>query len=214
MAISRKIMAQNIVLVTDSINVTSFSQYWFIKNGIFGEEDFKGSVFTPGLVLIATADCQLTVLPNQVQLEMKSDNEEAVLLCIENRMAKLIKCLTNVRVKAIGLNYIWKLTDNERTMPQISKSLFGYSESSLMSFFKNEDTRYGAYFSQDVDTQTRLKLDIKPTLVKENGQDVDLMMYNFNFHCDVPEEQMEDTLINQVNKWKRFNRLAKDIVCL
>lgn len=214
MAINRRIMAQNVVLVADSINVTSFSQYWFIKNGIFGEDDFKGSVFTPGLVLIAAPDCQLTVLPNQMQLEMKSDSEDIVLQCIENRLVKLIKCLTNVRVKAIGLNYIWKLTDNERTMPQISKSLFGKSESSLMSFFKNEDARYGAYFSQDIDQRTRLKLDIKPSLVKENGQDVDIMMYNFNFHCDVPEPQMEEVLLSQVNKWHQFNQLANNIVCL
>ena len=113
MAINRKQLAQNIVLVVDSINVTSFSQYWFIKNGIFGEEDFKGSVFTPGLVLVASHDCQLTVLPNQLQFEIKSDNEDVALHCIENRMVKLIKCLANVRVIAIGLNYIWKITDNE-----------------------------------------------------------------------------------------------------
>ncbi len=214
MAISRRALAQNIVLVADGINVTSFSQYWFIKNGIFGDEEFKGAVFTPGLVLIAAPDCQLTILPNQMQLELKSDNENMALQCIENRMVKLIKYLANVRVSAIGLNYIWKLTDNERTMPQISKSLFGNSESSLMSFFKNEDTRYGAYFSQDVDSQTRLKLDIKPTIVKENGQNVDIMMYNFNFHCDVQERQMEETLLNQLKKWQRFNQLAKELVCL
>lgn len=214
MAINRKQLAQNIVLVADCINVTSFSQYWFIKNGIFGEEDFKGSVFTPGLVLVASHDCQLTVLPNQLQLEIKSDNEDVALHCIENRMVKLIKCLANVRVIAIGLNYIWKITDNERTMPQISKSLFGNSGSRLMSFFDKEDTRYGAYFSQDIDSQTRLKLDIKPTLVKENGQNVDMMMYNFNFHCDVQEQQMEETLMMQVNKWQQFNRLASELVCL
>ena len=214
MAINRKQLAQNIVLVADSINVTSFSQYWFIKNGIFGEEDFKGSVFTPGLVLIASLDCQLTVLPNQMQLEIKSDNEDMALQCINNRMVKLIKCLTNVRVTAMGLNYIWKLTDSERTMPQISKSLFGYSRSQLISFFNKEDTRYGAYFSQDIDSQTRLKLEIKPTLVKENGQNVDMMMYNFNFHCDVQEQQMEETLLSQINKWQQFNRIAKELVCL
>lgn len=214
MAINRKVLAQNIVLVADSINVTSFTQYWFIKNSIFGEEEFKSSVFTPGLALIAASDSQLTILPNQIQLELKNDNTDAALQCIENRMVKLIKCLSNVRVTAIGLNYIWKVTDTERSMPQISKSLFGSSESTLNTYFKNEDARYGAYYSQDVDTQTRLKLDIKPTLVKENGQDVDIMMYNFNFHCDVPEQKMEETLLSQLNKWKQFNNLANDLVCL
>lgn len=214
MAINRSVLAQNIVLVADSINVTSFSQYWFIKNGIFGEDEFKGSIFTPGLVLITATDCQLTILPNQMQLELKSDNESVAMQCIETRMVKLIKCLTNIRVSAMGLNYIWKLTDNERSMPQISKSLFGNSESSLMTYFKNEDTRYGAYFSQDIDSQTRLKLDIKPTIVKENGQNVDIMMYNFNFHCDVQEQLMEETLLNQLKKWQRFNQLAKELVCL
>ena len=214
MAITRKVLAQNIVLVADSINVTSFSQYWFIKNGIFKEEEFKGSVFTPGLVLITASDCQLTILPNQMQLELKSDNINANLQCIENRMLKLIQCLANIRVSAIGLNYIWKLTDNERTMPQISKSLCGNSRASLMSYFKNEDTRYGAYYSQNIDPQTRLKLDIKPTLMKENGQNTEMMMYNFNFHCDLQEQKMEETIMNQLKKWQLFNQLAKELVCL
>ena len=214
MAISRKVLAQNIVLVADSINVTSFTQCWFIKNGIFGEEEFKSSVFTPGLTLIAAPDCQLTILPNQIQMELKNDNTEASLQCIENRMVKLIKSLSNVRVTAIGLNYIWKVTDGDRTMSQISKSLFGSSSSALNTYFNNEDARYGAYYSQDVDAQTRLKLDIKPTLVKENGQNVDIMMYNFNFHCDVPEQQMEETLLIQLNKWKQFNNLSNNLVCL
>lgn len=215
MAISKKILAQNIVLVTNGLNVNSFSQYWFIKNGIFAEEDFLGSsVFTPGLTLVSSQDCQLTVLPNQIQLELKSDNLEIALQSVQNRMVKLIKCLTNVRVIAIGVNFIWKLDDNERDITVLSKSLFGESAASIGSYFNKEDTRYGAYYSQNVDQQTRLKLDIKPSMVKENGQNIDFMMYNFNFHCDVPEQQMDETLLNQVNKWEQFYQLANELICL
>lgn len=214
MAINRKILAQNIVLVTDGLNVNSFSQYWFIKNGIFGEEDFKGSVFTPGLALVSAQDCQLTVLPNQIQLELKSDNPEMTLQCIQNRMVKLIKCLTNVRVIAIGVNYIWKLDDNERDITVLSKSLFGELNASLVTFFNKADTRYGAYYSQNIDEQTRLKLDIKPSMVKENGHNSEFMLYNFNFHCDVPEQLMEDTLLNQLNKWLLFYNLSNELICL
>ncbi len=214
MAINRKILAQNIVLVTDGLNVNSFSQYWFIKNGIFGEEDFKGSVFTPGLALVSAQDCQLTVLPNQIQLELKSDNPEMALQCIQNKMVILIKCLANVRVIAIGINYIWKLNDNEREIALLSKSLFGESNASLGTFFNKADTRYGAYYSQNIDEHTRLKLDIKPSMVKENGQNVEFMLYNFNFHCDVPEQLMEDTLLNQLNKWQQFYKLANELICL
>lgn len=215
MAISRKIIAQNIVLVTNGLNVNSFSQYWFIKKGIFAEDDFLGdSVFTPGLALVSSQDCQLTVLPNQIQLELKSDNPEMALQSVRNRMVKLIKCLTNVRVIAIGVNFIWKLDDNERDITVLSKSLFGETAASIGSYFNKADTRYGAYYSQNVDQQTRLKLDIKPSMVKENGQTVDFMMYNFNFHCDVPEQLMEETLLDQVNKWQQFYKLANELICL
>lgn len=215
MAINRKILAQNIVLVTNGLNVNSFSQYWFIKNGIFAETDFLGgSVFTPGLTLVSSPDCQLTILPNQIQLELKSDNPEMALQSVQNRMVKLIKCLTNVRVIAIGVNYIWRLNDNERDITALSKSLFGESAATIGSYFNKADTRYGAYYSQNIDQQTRLKLDIKPSMVKENGQNVDFMMYNYNFHCDVPEQQMEETLLNQVNKWQRFYQLANELICL
>ena len=214
MAISRKMLAQNIVLVTDSINVTSFSQYWFIKNGIFEEVDFQGSIFTPGLTLINTSDCQMTIVPNQIQLELKNDNQAMTMQCIENRMFKLIRCLLNVKVVAIGLNYIWKLQDDERTIPVLSKTLFGNVESGIQSFFCKEDARFGAYYSQNIDLSTRLKLDIKPSLAKENGQNIDFIMYNFNFHCDVPEQQMEEVLLNQLNKWQQFNNLANELVCL
>lgn len=214
MALLRKVLARNIVLVADSINVNSFSQYWFIKNEIFGENEFVGSVFTPGLALVTAPDCQLTVLPNQIQLELKNDNDDVALQCIQHRMFRLIKCLTNVRIKAIGLNFIWKVADNEKNIMVLSKSLFGGSASPIQSFFNKADTRYGAYFSQDVDAQTRLKLDIKPSLMKENGQDVDFMMYNFNYHCDIPEQLMEDMLLNQLNKWQQFNHLTNELVCL
>ena len=215
MAISRKILAQNIVLVTNGLNVNSFSQYWFIKNGIFAEEDFLGgSVFTPGLTLVSSQDCQLTVLPNQIQLELKSDIPEMALQSVQNRMVKLIKCLTNVKVIAIGINFIWKLNDNEKDITVLSKSLFGESNVNIGSYFNKADTRYGAYYSQNIDQQTRLKLDIKPSMVKENGQNVDFMMYNFNFHSDVSEQQMEETLLDQVNKWQQFYKLTNDLICL
>jgi len=214
MAINRKILAQNIVLVSDTINVNSFSQYWFIKNGIFGEDEFGGSVFTPGLSLVSARDCQLTVLPNQIQLELKSDNADEAQQSIQKRMIKLVKSLSNVRVIAIGLNYIWRVNDEEKTMPVLSRVLFGKSSTNLQSFFNKEDTRFGAYYSQNIDEQTRLKLDIKPSLIKENGMDIEILMYNFNFHCDVPEQQMEDTLLNQLNKWQNFNQLANELVCL
>lgn len=214
MAISRKLLAQNIVLVTDSINVNTFSQYWFIKNGIFEERDFQGAVFTPGLGLVTASDCQMTILPNQIQLEFKNDNPEKVVQCIENRMVKLIKCLSNVKVVAIGLNYIWKTGDDETPIPVLSKNLFGHNESGIISYFSKEDARFGAYYSQNIDPNTRLKLDIKPSLVKENGQNVEFIMYNFNFHCDVQEQQMEEMLLNQLNKWQLFNQLANKLVCL
>ena len=215
MAINRKILAQNIVLVTNGLNVNSFSQYWFIKNGIFAEEDILGgSVFTPGLALVSSQDCQLTVLPNQIQLELKNDNSEMALQSIQNRMVKLIKCLTNVRIIAIGVNFIWKLNDDEKDITALSKSLFGESNATIGSYFNNADTRYGAYYSQNIDQQTRLKLDIKPSMVRENGQNVDFMMYNFNFHCDVPEQLMEEILLNQVNKWHMFYQLANELICL
>lgn len=214
MAKERKILAQNIVLVADSVNVSSFSQYWFIKNRIFSEEEFSGSVFTPGFTLVSAPDCQLTVLPNQIQFEIKEDDADLALECINNRLTKIIRCISNIRVIGIGINFIWKVTDNELSIPELSKQLFGVSNSPLHSYFCKADTRYGAYFSQNIDQFTRLKLDIKPSITKVNGQSIELLMFNFNFHCDVPEQQMELVLQEQMRKWLSFNQLAQDLACL
>lgn len=53
MAITRTIVAQNIVLATNNLNTSMFGQYWFVDKKIFRPEEFlQDGIFVPGFTQV------------------------------------------------------------------------------------------------------------------------------------------------------------------
>lgn len=215
MSIQRSIIAQNIVLVTNNINTGMFSQYWFIQNKIFQpEEILQDSVFAPGVSIVSSTDCQIICEPSRIQMALKSDNPSDAYSCVKNRLAKMIAAVQMLPVIAIGINFIWKLTDDEKDIHSLTSYLFGENDCDIYGYFNKTDARFGAYFSQDVDENTRLKLDIKPVHTLENNTKTEFITASFNYHRDLQIDKAAQHIDDQLKKWSNLRQNSNKVVCL
>lgn len=215
MAIIRSIIAQNIVLATNNLNTSMFGQYWFVNNKIFKQEEFlQDVIFVPGFTQVSSADCQITIVPNQIQMAIKEDDQSKANDCVRERFTKMVEAIGALPIIAIGLNYIWKVFDNELDSHQLTSYLFADNPTEIYTYFNKEDSMYGAYFSQNIDVDTRLKLDIKPMRGIFNGQREDYVIASFNYHRDIRLDNTKNQLLDQLKKWNNLRQNSNKIVCL
>lgn len=215
MAIIQKLIAQNVVLVLNNINTGVFDKFWFVDNGVFTREEFlQDSIFAPGLSVVSTDDCNLTVLPNQIQFAVKSDDPQIGIDCVMQKMSKFIKALSNVRVLAMGMNFSWRIEDSNKHISVFTRELFDNPSVGIHQYFNHDDARFGTYISQDFDNETRLKLDIKPVNAQENGSVVDFVLASFNYHSDVKVPNYQEYLLHLLEKWPLLNKNSEEVVCL
>lgn len=179
MVTTREIIVQNVVLVTDQITPSMFGQYWFIHNKIYTPEEIgQGSIFVPGFTSVNAPDSQITIVPNQIQMSIGPTEQSASYNCLKSRITKMVTALPMLPVKAIGVNFVWKVSDSVRDIHQLCNDCFGDNGTQLYAQFAKPDARLGAYFSQNLVMNTRLKLDIKPvTAMKEDGKRAELLVY-------------------------------------
>ena len=209
---NKDIIGINAVFVADNINTSLFSQYWFIKNGVLAENELlPDSVFAPGLAVVSTNAFQFLVMPNQIQFSMKTSNFEIAKGCITEKLSRFAENLENIRIKAIGLNFAWRIQDSDQSMHDLSKRLF--SVQSLSDVFCADDALFGAYFSQNIDDVTRLHLDFKPTNGKVKGRDIDFILASFNYHRDITEQNQKSQLLSQIEKWEKLFNHSNEVLC-
>ena len=215
MSVKQTLIAQNVVLVTNNINTAVFSQYWFIQNKIFQpEEILQDSVFSPGLTVVSALDCQRICDPSRIQMAIKSDNPSDAYACVKKRLAKMMAAVQMLPVVAVGINFIWKIADEEKDVHSLSSYLFADNNSEIYDYFNKSDARYGAYFSQNFDESTRLKLDIKPVLTIENNAKSEFITASFNYHRDLAIEKAASQIEEQLKKWSNFRQNSNKVACL
>lgn len=216
MAIYREVIAQNVVLVTDTINPSMFGQYWFIDKKIYKPEEMQGdSVFIPGFTSVSAVDSQITIVPNQIQMSIKDPSQSRAYTCIKNRLAKMVQLLDMIPVKAIGINFLWKVQSDEMDVHQLSKIFFGNNPTRIYDYFYKVDARLGAYFSQNYDGNTRLKLDVKPVKAEEEaGKETEFLFCSFNYHRDVVHQNVQEQLDDQLRKWTELRQNSNKVICM
>ena len=66
----KTLLSANIVLVTNNIDPSMYNDIWFVKKGVFGMDEIApGSINVPGFTNITSNDCQITIVPNQIQIK-------------------------------------------------------------------------------------------------------------------------------------------------
>ena len=219
MATKQKLLSQNVVIVTQDVSTTMFNQYWFIHNGIFSpEEILADSIFVPGLTNLSTQECNLIITPNQFQFNVKSDDSTTSCKCITERLMRIVEKVSGagIQMKAIGLNFIWKIFEENIGVPQFSKRLFYLPSSHLHQVFDVKDARFGTYVSKNF-LQSRLKLDIKPVISDGTGEPNEFILAAFNFHRDLTvdnSKQLTVELLEQLKSWNLYYDESARLVCL
>jgi hypothetical protein len=198
-----------IILAGSSFNVSIFQQNWLLSNDILTLDDFGGeNFFTPIAVNISNTLFSFLVLPERIQCTIKGNapNAEDTLKRIVQGIASKLE---HTPVTAIGINFDYcAYPENPEQFHEITRELLLNTQNPLTEFFSGSDSRYGAYFSTNLDQfGVRLKLDIKP-LKNEEGPE----MLHLNFNCHKDLESMSD-VIDLVDSWKdidkEVNKIAK-----
>ena len=70
--------------------------------------------------------------------------------------------------------------------------------------------------SKDIDTGIRLKLDIKPILLRDIKEKKRLktIQFAFNFHSDMKEENQKEKLLDIVANYDKWLKITSDIIDL
>lgn len=212
MELKKQLVAQNIVLVASNINVNLFNQGWFLENQIIASAEMQGdSVFVPNYVSLSLIDCQFVIVPTQIQISLKYFDIDNTQRILANRVVKFMNALNCYGIKAVGINF--SLTLEDETGQDVSLKLLKRYNNKVDEYFKNDDARFGAYYSQNVDDVTRLKLDIKPIKCVFNGTLVEKLLLSFNFHS---ESSKIDFLFlqRQIDKFINFRNCSERLSCL
>ena len=200
---NKKLIEQTIVIVADFFNPSAFSQYWFIKEEILKEEDIqKESLFVPGITHVQTDKFNMLVVPDKIQITIKSNNEET-----HNTIYKLLTLIVqgqqNIPYKALGINFCWELIPQD-SISIYSKNLFYKENMPLYDKFKEDNACFGVYMSQNY-KNARMKLDIKPIILNDDK----CMICNFNFHHDISEA---NDIINNLQFRKEYLNKSTEII--
>lgn len=212
--INRTLVGQNVVVVTRNMNISQYSQLWLLDHKIFGREDFgASSSFTPGFINIDTKECCLQIQPQGIRLLLKTDNQVKSYECIKKHLAGLIESMGGIPVVAVGVNFLWRVDESSQDMKSLGEYLFGQAESPIYDYFNKSDSRFGAYFSQQFDYNTRLRLDIKPAKEDPNSQ-VEFLLASFNYHWQLAEKDNFRAVLDHLKKWSEMKQNSQKVVCL
>lgn len=199
MSIEKGVIGQTVVIIAQSFNPSVFNQYWLINEGLIEKERIlEESVFAPGLTHVVTPDFRLLVVPEQLQFTLlRPANDVCELLA--KTLIKIIEKLSDVPYKAVGINFNWKIKP-EKTISQYSSELFFKNNIALFGHFDVENARFGCYMSRDFNN-ARLKLDIKPVIIEEEGISNEYILFAFNFHADVNNA---NSVLERLKSWNEY----------
>ena len=185
-----------------------FDKLFFIKNNLAKEEDFtEKSVFIPELSIIDTNEFVVNATQNSIIITTKNSNASNN---IQNIAASIVTS-SYIQIGAIGYNLKWFLFI-EQDLNQFSKQLFfAENNKTINTYFNSDNTSYGYYVSRDHE-YSRLKLDIKPSVIQriDTNEKIKVLTFDFNFHIE--NTYTTDKLKDIVLDYENFISIANKII--
>lgn len=209
-----ELLSQNIVLVTENLNTSLFTEHWFIKNGILIEEEIlQPIIFVPGFVKIETAECRIEITAQFIQFVIKVDDLSKSNGCIKRILLQTLNKLVSLGIKAIGFNFTWVVADKSDIAKQTIE-LFGNGGSPVYDQFLTNDSELGAILSKQYDESTRLNLTIKTADAMSQGQKKKILTASFNYHREITYNKSKEQIEDQLKSWNEIRQNAQKITCL
>ena len=209
---SSQLVAFNVVIAAQHFNPSVVSQMWLVKNGLATEADFRqGYVFTDSIVQLQASSYHLMVIQEQLQFipKVEKDKEQGL---IEAKVGTIVNKLPHTPYRAIGLNFFWHLTPDLESVRDRSRKLFYRPDCHLFQCFDSEDARFGAYLSRDM-LGCRLRLDVRPVTIASPDSKVEHLLFNFNFHQDLPDPDAAVEMIHaMLKRWDEAKQESLKII--
>lgn len=208
-----ELVGSNLVVIAHQFNPSILSQLWLVRNGILAEEEFReGCLFSDQIAKIEAADFSLLVVPPQLQFNSKVPAEQQAEL-VATKVGRIISALPHTPYRGVGLNFHWHIAPEDGDVHALARSLFCSRDRPLSAAFDTEDARFGAYFSKDI-LGCRLKLDVKPITHQSEEETKEYLLFTFNFHLDIPEQEEEpvEIIARHLQRWGRAKEEATRIL--
>lgn len=205
-----RIINSSIVVSANQFNPSVIRESWLIRSGVLAPDTLQqGCIFTDVLVNVATESFRLLVTPDQLQFNpLQEPDGELGRQCV----GKVVQNLPHTPFQAVGLNFIWQLLPTsvgENGVRELALELLGISRP-IHDIFDEPNSRFGGYFSADV-MGGRLRLEVKPSMMKDEGGSKECLLFNFNFHLDLKSDDPVTEIASHLAKWEQVLELTKEI---
>jgi len=179
--------------------------------GVVHEDEFaEGSLFTEMAVQAEARDFRLVAMPEMIQFALKTSAASPGEL-VRERVGGIATALPHMAYKAIGMNFHWRAEVEEGIdfAAEVHR-MFVPQHSPLYNLFEQGGARFGGYMSKDV-FGVRLKLDVKPVKREADGRLVEGLVYQFNFHLDLDQDDPLLGIQGALERWEDAEELAKEM---
>jgi hypothetical protein len=218
MGLKKELKIHTIVLLAKrpaEFKASDFNQYWLDVNKIIPASSInKLSIFSPLVVQALSEKLNLVVTQDQIQVAPTAPEifkEIATTNCIA-----LVKEMEAVELSGMGLNFNWYLHDDNIGYEEISSKFFLGDRNPASKYFNDGNQMFGSYLSKDIDSDFRLKLDIKPVTLFDviEGKNFNTIQCAFNFHSDLKVEKQKDKIIELLSNYDKWFKITEEIMSL
>lgn len=209
------IVSSNVVIVAQQFNPSILNHSFLIEEGIIDkrEDIHQDSLVSMVCVQINSKKFQMLVVPEQLQFTLtpsvQESEQQAVII---EKLGKLMNALPHIPYKGIGLNFIWHISPETKSMSALTKELFFRKGSPLFKEFDTDEAYLGSYMSKNIQG-FRLGLDIRPLEDPQNKKTS--LQFVFNFHKNTEGNPSKITEMQlALSKWNEVRQEAQHIVDL
>lgn len=205
----KKEFIQSNILIRGIFTPSKFDKLFFIKSELIKEDEFLDEcVFTTDVSKIITESLIITIRFNHVLVANRKDFRSDF---IKDLIFRIIKDDSS-ECNASGINFKWFVFNDEELEQHTKKVFFPTKSNVINKHFDSDNSAYGYYASKDF-KGSRMRMDIKPSVVKNIKDDSEekILVFEFNFHLKFQQDNNTE-LIERLGNYRLYLDEAEEIV--
>ena len=210
-----------VVLVANEINLSIFKPMWLGRMNILRPDEITDDcVISPGALQFSTAQYNLLILANRLQMAFAEMDDAIVVEPLDRVLGGILRNLPHTPLTALGMNFDFFVGPNDlTTFAEWNKELFASSFASAICNSPAGNPRFGAYFSMPFEGM-RLKINTKPikgAVAAPKVVDVlkdapEWVHFNFNYHLDLNADASTQQALENLAKWNLAAAKTRSII--
>ncbi|MGY5846008.1 hypothetical protein ACW6QP_01200 [Salegentibacter sp. HM20] len=206
----KKEFIQSNILIRGNFVPSKFDKLFFIKSELIEENEFlETSSFTPNMTRILTSRFVLTIRSSQILIANRKDFNDDF---IKDIVFKIISD-ENSECSAAGVNFKWFVFNEDDIEEHTRKAFYPTNSKVINRHFDKSNSAFGYYASTDF-KGSRMRMDIKPSLIKNIKEDSEqkILQFEFNFHLNFQQEKSNKDLFEKLNNYNSYLAEAEKII--